>query len=721
MSPKEQGSNQLLDELDALLATDDSSQQADDDVEEATEAAFEPAAGTEPAQAAQPAAQAQGNSHGEVTLAVPAGDEETPYAAPQGALPTVSVADEPPPTGKARVLVVDDNKDYREVVHYILERNGYDVVTASNGAEALEQVSRVKPDLMILDFNMPDKNGYEVLQEVRANFDTRKTRVMMFTGAPNRKALKEMGMDVQDFLEKPISNGALLAAVRRLLEGVPGGNGGSEAAEVAHDAPKPVETPAELAPEPIEVEPSPEIAAIASPEISLGIDEMAAEPAPESPTETEDGEDSDDMPSLEALENRDLEETEGLMVDVEKEEDDAGEEQGIEVMANDSPLVNRVNKIIVRAVDMGASDIHIEPQEKHLKVRGRVDGSLAEICTLPSSLTSRVAARIKIMSDLVITERRLPQDGQFRAAIGGRKIEFRVSTVPGMHGEKIVLRILGGAKVKPNMEELGFSTRDAHYGQRALQNSHGLVLVTGPTGSGKTTTLYTMIGTINKPDVNVMTVEDPVEYRLPGITQVHVKPGIGLTFDSVLRSFLRQDPDIMLVGEIRDLETAEIAVKASITGHLVLSTLHTNSAPATITRLTHMGTPPFLLAASIKLIVAQRLVRLLCPQCKVPAPLTEDDRKLLTNDESDRLQDMRRGVGCRRCHQTGFLGRKPIFEVMPLRTAEMRQLIMSSAGTDEVSALAVKEGMVPLREAALDMVAKGETSLQEALKIILAE
>ncbi len=296
-----------------------------------------------------------------------------------------------------------------------------------------------------------------------------------------------------------------------------------------------------------------------------------------------------------------------------------------------------------------------------------------------------------------------------------------MSTLPSLHGEKVVLRILGGAKLKESLKELQLSPRDLEVMDRALQSPHGLLLVTGPTGSGKSTTLYTMIRQLNNPDINIMTAEDPVEYELAGITQVPVRAHIGMTFENILRSFLRQDPDVMLVGEIRDLETAEIAVKAAITGHLVLSTLHTNSAPATISRLTHMGLAPFLVADSLKLVVAQRLVRKICRACVQPAAPPEDILHAAGPDARARLLKALAGKGCAACGHSGYAGRMPLFEVMDVRTPEMRALIVGNASADKLNALAMKEGMRSLREAALDAVAAGQTSLEEALSILLSE
>ncbi len=392
---------------------------------------------------------------------------------------------------------------------------------------------------------------------------------------------------------------------------------------------------------------------------------------------------------------------------------------GLENLAKDSPLIQRVNRILAAAVDMRASDIHIEPQETRVTVRVRVDGVLKQLTTLPISIHPRLTARIKIMSNLVITERRLPQDGQFRVQMRGQKIEFRVSTLPCLKGEKIVMRVLGQSKLNSDLDQLALNPRERHAVEAALKSPNGLVLVTGPTGSGKTTTLYTMINVLNKPDVNIMTAEDPVEYEVPNVNQVKIRPAVGLTFESTLRAFLRQDPDVMLVGEIRDLETAEIAIKASITGHLVFSTLHTNSAPATITRLTHMGVAPYLVAASVKMVIAQRLVRKLCNHCKAAAALTDEDRSFLTEKETGRLGQIYRPVGCHHCHHTGYSGRKPVFEVMPIESSEMRNMITTKTDVDELNRLAIREGMVSLREAALAAVEEGTTSIGEALKIMM--
>jgi len=614
-------------------------------------------------------------------------------------------AEAAPPSRPKTIVLVDDNSDYRELVKNLLLGQSYKVLDAPNGVLALPLILKSRPDLVILDFNMPRMNGYELIQEVRSRWETMKIPIILFTGAPNRGNLKSLDLPISDFLEKPVSNRALLQSVAKALGLAPAPAAAPAQAEPAAPVAPLIVTSREGVPRD---DPSSLQSPLPSPE-----PEAAAEPVPvveillpASALELEDWHEEDDA-ALEVLES--------------DEKSAPKEEHGLERLANDSPLVARVNRILLQAVDAHASDIHIEPQEKHVAVRVRIDGSLKPLCTLPIALHPRLSARIKIMANMVITERRLPQDGQFKVMVKGGKIEFRVSTLPCAYGEKIVLRILGQSKLTGGLAQLGMTPRELECVGRAIKSPHGLILVTGPTGSGKTTSLYTMINVLNRPDVNIMTAEDPIEYEVPDISQVKVRPDIGLTFESVLRSFLRQDPDIMLIGEIRDLETADIAVKASITGHLVLSTLHTNSAPATVVRLTHMGVAPFLVAASVKLVVAQRLVRLLCPACKAPTSLSEEDKKFLSEAEISQLKQTFRSVGCPACRQTGYVGRRPVFEVMPLQSSEMRQLICAGRGADLLSDLAVQEGMTGLRQSAMSCVAQGSATLEDALKIVLGD
>jgi len=662
---------------------------------------------------------------------------------------------QPAPAAASRtILVVDDNKDYRELVKHLLTVNHYKVLEAGNGEEALVVLAKNLPDLLLVDFNMPKMNGYELIQEVRSNYETHGLRIIMFTGATNRQHLRTLNMDISDFLEKPVSNAKLLESISKIFEvkrppvqesrPAPSPEprpapvqqpraAGREAASLEierfdtaapepHDAyelerASPVSSaariaPVELPPEaqlPPEPEPVPEPAPLPEAEPELPQEpEVEPEPAPEPESE---------VPEIDMLSTGGEPDLEVLESGAPRKEEPQNA-VGLENLASDSPLIQRVNKILMAAVDMRASDIHIEPFEDRVLVRARVDGVLKQLTTLPISIHPRLTARIKIMSSLVITERRLPQDGQFRVMIKGNKIEFRVSTLPCIKGEKIVMRILGHSKLNSSLSQLTFTPRELKAVQSSLKGSTGLVLVTGPTGSGKTTTLYTMINVLNRPDVNIMTAEDPVEYEVPNVNQVKILSSIGLTFESTLRAFLRQDPDIMLVGEIRDVETAEIAIKASITGHLVFSTLHTNSAPATIVRLTHMGVAPYLVAASVKMVIAQRLVRTLCPQCRAPGALTADDKKFLNPKEIELLKTVYHPIGCHACSQ-GYSGRRAVFEVMPVETSAMRQLITTSNNVDLLTELAVKEGMTSLRQSALEAVRQGQTSLSEAFKIMM--
>jgi type IV pilus assembly protein PilB len=403
----------------------------------------------------------------------------------------------------------------------------------------------------------------------------------------------------------------------------------------------------------------------------------------------------------------------------------AAEEQemdlaALERAAEEAPIIRLVNLILTDSVKRGASDIHIEPYEKELRVRFRIDGVLQTIMTPPLKLKDAITSRIKIMSKLDISEKRLPQDGRIMikyAKDGKRKeLDFRVSTVPTLFGEKIVLRLLDKENLRLDMTKLGFEPESLVKFERNILKPYGMVLVTGPTGSGKTNTLYSSIARLNQPDTNIMTAEDPVEFQLPGINQVQMKEQIGLNFAAALRAFLRQDPNIILVGEIRDFETAEIAVKAALTGHLVLSTLHTNDAPSTISRLMNMGIEPFLVATSVNLICAQRLVRRICTKCKEPAEVPE--QTLLdagfTPEEAKSVQIMH-GRGCSACGNTGYKGRIGLYEVMEV-TDELRELILVGASALELRKKAIEMGMITLRRSGLIKIKDGLTTLEEVLR-----
>ncbi|MFH1248339.1 MAG: ATPase, T2SS/T4P/T4SS family [Candidatus Omnitrophota bacterium] len=398
---------------------------------------------------------------------------------------------------------------------------------------------------------------------------------------------------------------------------------------------------------------------------------------------------------------------------------DADKLADAEKLGEEAPIIKIVNYLIVQAVQARVSDIHIEPQEKILNIRYRIDGMLHKQNSLPRELTGAIISRVKIMAELDIAEKRLPQDGRILMKVGNKDIDFRVSSCPTIHGENVVLRILDKSTLVLGLESLGFSSQELIRFKGFVSSPYGVILVTGPTGSGKTTTLYSALNILNKDDVNIMTIEDPVEYQFSGVRQVQVNPLAGLNFASALRSFLRQDPNIIMVGEIRDKETAEIAVQAALTGHLVLSTIHTNDSPATFTRLANMGVEPFLVSSSILGIVAQRLVRKVCDRCKeVYAPTDEVLKSLGLKDKIGKGVMFSRGKGCKICNQSGYKGRIGIYEVLKV-SADIQRLILNSSSADEIRNMAIKEGMRTLREAALEKLLLGITTTDEVVRVTL--
>jgi type IV pilus assembly protein PilB len=414
------------------------------------------------------------------------------------------------------------------------------------------------------------------------------------------------------------------------------------------------------------------------------------------------------------LENllKDMEEAgEDLEVVEEREEETATQAQ-----IEDAPVVKLINGLLIEAVKRGASDIHIEPFEHEIRVRYRIDGALLEIMRPPLKMKAALTSRIKILSQLNIAERRVPQDGRLKLKMGSRVIDFRVSTLPVLFGEKIVLRILDKGNLTLDLTKFGFEPKAEKDLMRAILNPYGMVLVTGPTGSGKTTTLYSALSRVNTPEVNIMTAEDPVEYNLMGINQVLVRTEIGLTFAAALKAFLRQDPNIIMIGEIRDLETGGIAIKAALTGHLVLSTLHTNDAASTITRMIDMGIEAFNVASAVNLVVAQRLVRRICKDCKASHKYTDDQMASLGTDlEKIRAIPFMKGQGCDTCSGTGYKGRAGLYEVMAL-SPELRRMILRGASVSEMQEQAVSEGMLTLRMDGVKKVERGITTLEEVVK-----
>lgn len=406
---------------------------------------------------------------------------------------------------------------------------------------------------------------------------------------------------------------------------------------------------------------------------------------------------------------------EGLEISAEDEEQEVDTATSV---TDDAPIVKFVNKILLDAIKQGASDIHFEPYEREYRIRYRQDGILHEVATPPPSLASRITARIKVMSNLDISERRIPQDGGFKMKISkSRAIDFRVSTCPTSAGEKVVMRVLDPGAAKLGIEALGFNSVQKSNFLKAIERPQGMILVTGPTGSGKTVTLYTALNILNTIEVNISTAEDPVEIKVPGINQVNINPKAGLTFSGALRSFLRQDPDIIMVGEIRDLETADIAVKAAQTGHLVLSTLHTNSAAETLNRLVNMGIPTFNIASSVTLIIAQRLARKLCNQCKaVRDDFTSQGLIELGFKENDLINlKLYKAVGCDQC-KGGYRGRVGLFEVLPM-TKELGQLIMSGGNSLDILKLAQSEGMLTIFQSGIEKVKEGITTIEEVNRV----
>jgi type IV pilus assembly protein PilB len=432
----------------------------------------------------------------------------------------------------------------------------------------------------------------------------------------------------------------------------------------------------------------------------------------------------DDMAAIGGLSEIDLDSMGDAEADVEtvKSEEDEIDLGNLAKSADAAPVIKLTNVLLVDSLKRGASDIHIEPYEKEFRVRFRIDGVLYNVMALPMKLRDPLISRIKIMAKLDIAEKRLPQDGRIKIKMRvedkSRDLDFRVSVLPTLWGEKIVMRLLDKSKLMLDMTKLGFEPHSLERFKNAISKPYGIVLVTGPTGSGKTNTLYSAIAALNKPDTNIMTAEDPVEFNLPGINQVQIRDNIGLNFASVLRSFLRQDPNIILVGEIRDYETAEIAVKAALTGHLVLSTLHTNDAPSTVSRMVNMGIEPFLVGTAVNLIQAQRLVRRICTKCKFDDTANVPSKTLIDigfpPDQIGSFQVMK-GKGCQACNGTGYKGRVGLYEVMEI-TEGIRDLIMVGATAVEIKRKALEEGMLTLRMSGNEKIKNGVTTIEEVLR-----
>jgi type IV pilus assembly protein PilB len=404
-------------------------------------------------------------------------------------------------------------------------------------------------------------------------------------------------------------------------------------------------------------------------------------------------------------------------------EEEAKEEVSVSQLqheAEDAPIVKLVDSFIAQAINRRASDIHLEPYESDFRVRYRIDGVLYEVASPPKNLQGAIISRLKILSQLDIAERRLPQDGRFRMKIKDKTIDLRLSTLPTIFGEKVVMRLLDKGNLALDLKDLGFQGEILEQFEKAINSPYGMVVVTGPTGSGKTTTLYSALSKVNSPGKNIITVEDPVEYRIHGINQVQVQPKIGLTFAAGLRSILRQDPDIVMVGEVRDLETAEIAIRAALTGHLVFTTLHTNDAVGTLARLTDMGVEPFLVSSAVNLVIAQRLVRKICPDCKKEYAPSPELVKLVKEKFPDKETKFYKGIGCKNCSNSGYRGRIGVYEVLTI-TDEIRNMIIARKTPDEIEQIAKTHGFLSLSECGLLKVIQGVTSLEEAKSAFFEE
>ena len=407
-------------------------------------------------------------------------------------------------------------------------------------------------------------------------------------------------------------------------------------------------------------------------------------------------------------------------VELEKKEEEKLDLDKLRMQVEDAPVVRLVDYVISNAIRERASDIHIEPREDRLDIRYRIDGILHNIISPPRNLQNAIISRVKILADMDIAERRFPQDGRFTIKLEFREVDLRVSTLPTSFGEKLVIRLLRKGPLSLNLRDLGFEADSEKIFKKYIQRPYGMILLTGPTGSGKTTTLYAALNQITSSEKNIVTVEDPVEYQLKGIYQMQANPGIGLTFAAGLRAILRQDPDIIMVGEIRDYETAEMAVRAALTGHLVFSTLHTNDAVGTIVRLVNMGIERFLVCSALNMSVAQRLVRKICPDCKEPVSPTSDMLAGLGLDPTDARIVFHRGIGCTKCKGTGYFGRTGIFEILEVNQ-RVKDLVLQGALPETIHQMAIEQGMVTLRQCAVHKVLRGVTTFQEVLRVCIEE
>lgn len=631
----------------------------------------------------------------------------------------------------AHILVVDDDPGARMILSKFFSQNGCSVTEAKDGAESIERVREEQFDLIMLDLNMPAMHGNEALPRILDLVPH--TRVIIMTAnASYESKVETREMGAYDYLVKPITPAKLEEVFEKSLPDP------SEVQEQVISASASINlNPAELDREAAHIIPermaraffmvvvektagSITVATV-DPHDVIAFDTVQTHTDLEVKVVQADKEEI--LRAIEHVYGQQIDVDQSIqdIVTVQDDESASVPETVLQLEADETPVIQLVNLILHRAMESGASDIHIEPRENTAAVRIRIDGVMKEIPPPPRNLFQAVVSRIKILGRMDIAERRVPQDGRARISIRGHRIDLRINTLPTVYGESVVIRLLDKDNLMTDVDKLGFSDIHRQYFMDAISRPFGMVYVTGPTGSGKTTTLYSALQHLNTPERKIITVEDPVEYEVPGVNQVHVQTDIGLSFANALRAILRQDPDVIMVGETRDRETAEIAVRSALTGHTVFSTLHTNDAPASITRLIDLDIEPFLISSALNLIIAQRLIRRICPSCREEANGTDQSPSLHKLPAYAVLPEKRWiGTGCHECHHTGYRGRTAIHELLPV-TPEVRQIIQNGAHETELREVAVGLQCDTLLTSGLARVGEGVTSLEEVLKTTVAE
>lgn len=636
----------------------------------------------------------------------------------------------------SKILVIDDEENIRDIVSQFFGQYGCQVASAEDGQEGISLASRYPFDLIFLDLNMPNVTGMEALPRIReVNPEARIIIMTAFASYESKVEAREKG--AYDYVLKPINLSKMKEVAEKALpdrrEENVSDNGGAAAAATVLDISKIDHDVANLIPERmarafalIAIERIGQLVTIAmsDPFDIVGLDTLKTHMTYD--VRPVKGDRDEIMKAIEEVYGHQIDVDNELLdlVSVESaemEETDDRSATELNLDAEAAPVIKLVSLFLLRAAQSGASDIHVEVGEKTVSVRLRIDGILHEISPPPKSLYSAIVSRIKILANMDIAERRVPQDGRAKMMYEGKAIDLRVNTLPTVHGEKVVMRLLDKDNLLTDISMLGLDDFNTNLFLDSISRPHGMIYLTGPTGSGKTTTLYSALGHVNSREVNIVTVEEPVEYELPGINQVPVQSDIGMTFAAALRAILRQDPDIIMLGETRDLETAEIAVRAALTGHLVFSTLHTNDAPSSITRLVDMGIAPFMVCSSLNLVIAQRLVRRICVDCKVERePEAELVERFTRNTEVPLPEKLYQGEGCNTCNDTGYKGRLAVHELMSV-TPKVKRSILKSGTEEELWASASEDGCKTLMECGLWKASEGLTTLDEVMKVSLAE